>query len=265
MINKDIQKITEAIQSMHQVIGIGQTSDPTISLQSNKTDIDLFILCNEVPVESERKKAYHYLESEIETLTMTCIDGGYWGVADLLIIQGVEIYAMYFNYTEMEEYLSKTLSGCFLDRDGDFYPTGRIESIRKMYLLYEAKPSFSKLKTMIENVDIQIFHTLFEHHIRQVIDVEDLERVRSRKDIFFYHIVLDNALDHYFQSLYALNQCFFPSRKRNMEHIQSFHIKPYDIQNKLNQLIKSSVQESKLDESIDLLIQIYEETEKLTQ
>jgi hypothetical protein len=38
--------------------------------------------------------------------------------------------------------------------------------------------------------------------------------------------VIETALDHYLQALYAANKIYFPSRKRTKQYIDSFIIKP---------------------------------------
>ncbi len=56
-------------------------------------------------------------------------------------------------------------------------------------------------------------------HVETVIT-----RVVLRKEVLFYHQVLENSLDHLLQALYALNHMYFPRRKRIEEYINEIWI-----------------------------------------
>ncbi len=90
-------------------------------------------------------------------------------------------------------------------------------------------------------------------------DNEDLERAVQRKDLFFYHFALDLALDHFLQVLFALNNTFFPSRKRSMEYIQGFEIKPMDCENRLTQVILKGATSDTLGESYQIWSDLVQE------
>lgn len=52
------------------------------------------------------------------------------------------------------------------------------------------------------------------------MNVDNLSRLVLRKEVLFYHQVLEKSLDHLLQALYALNCTYFPSWKRKEEYIQ---------------------------------------------
>lgn len=71
-----------------------------------------------------------------------------------------------------------------------------------------------------------------------VTSEEDFRRAVDRQDVFFYHFVLDLALDHFLQALFALNRTYFPSRKRSLEHIAEFRVKPIPCEDMLLRAIE---------------------------
>ncbi len=75
-------------------------------------------------------------------------------------------------------------------------------------------------------------------HLGRTIDEEDFGRAVLRKDVLFYHQVLENAIDHYLQALYAVNETFFPSRKRTNKYIDSFKLKPENCYERLLNVVR---------------------------
>lgn len=79
---------------------------------------------------------------------------------------------------------------------------------------------------------------MLDFHMKRVKDEEDFGRALSRKDVLFYHQVLEAAIDHYLQALYAVNSTFFPSRKRTNQYIDSFKLKPENCYERLLEVIR---------------------------
>ena len=75
-------------------------------------------------------------------------------------------------------------------------------------------------------------------HIGKTNDEEDFGRALLRKDVLFYHQVMEASIDHYLQALYAINKVYFPSRKRTKQYIDSFGIKPENCYERLLNVIK---------------------------
>lgn len=83
----------------------------------------------------------------------------------------------------------------------------------------------------------------FENEISQVLDEEDLGRANLHHEVLFFHQVLENALDHLLQALYAVNYCYFPSRKRTMTAIDTFKLKLDSCNNRLRKMVLNGATE----------------------
>lgn len=92
-----------------------------------------------------------------------------------------------------------------------------------------------------------------------MLDEEDLGRVVLRKEVLFYHQVLEEALDHSLQALYAINHCYFPSRKRTQIALENFKIKPEDCYNRLTKIVEQSVKSETMEASVNQLRSLIEE------
>lgn len=75
----------------------------------------------------------------------------------------------------------------------------------------------------------------------------------------FYHQVSENALDHFLQALFAVNDTYFPSRKRSEQYIKAFKNKPNDCYERICNIIKNSVSSQTIEESINELRSITKE------
>jgi hypothetical protein len=140
---------------------------------------------------------------------MNVCNGGIWGYGDILIIEGIDVMFMYFTMEEMDQYLEEVLQGKHLDREGGFYPTGRLSSVESIYILYENNSAWTSMIEKVKKPPVDLFQKLFNYHIQRVIDDEDLGRVLLRKEVMFYHSVLENSFDHLLQALFALNLHIF--------------------------------------------------------
>ena len=92
---------------------------------------------------------------------------------------------------------------------------------------------------------------LYNHHIIEINDNEDFETAVQRGDLLFYHATLERALDHYFQALFALNKCFFPSRKRTLHFIEDFKYKPSNCKARLLEVIELGAKAETLPKSYE--------------
>lgn len=253
------EELVSKLSSGDKIMGIGQTGSLDVKLIPGKSDIDLFVLCTEVPTEEERKKYYDMVESTDFKLQMAVCNGGQWGYGDILTADGIDVMPMYFTIKEMQEYLKEVLECKHLDKDGRFYPVGRLASISSINILYERDNVWTSLKDMVNDKPVSFFKTWFESEIGQVLDEEDLGRCELRREVLFFHQVLENALDHLLQALYAVNYCYFPSRKRTMSAIDSFRDKPDDCYEKLIKIILNGAKEDTIVKAIEDLRKITEE------
>jgi hypothetical protein len=243
-------KIVQKLAQRNTVMGIGQTGSIDAVLVPGKSDIDLFVLCSEIPSGNERETWYSELEKADCTVQMEVCRGGVWGTGDVLVVDGIDVMPMYFTVQEMQDYLEEILACKHLEKDGDFYPVGRLSSISGITVLYEKENTWTKLKEMVNQKPDLFFRQWFLSEINQVIDEEDLGRSELRKEVLFYHQVLENALDHLLQALFAMNHCYFPSRKRTVSAIDSFRYKPENCCTRLHDMITWGASEDTIALSI---------------
>ena len=241
------------LASFDNVKGIGQTGNINQELIPGESDIDLFVLCSEIPTTNERKLMYATLNSKDFNLSMEVCTGGHWGYGDILEIDRIDLMPMYFTVQEMQEYLVSVLKCKQLNKDGSFYPVGRLASIASINILYEEDDTWTALKEMVNAKPYSFFHDWYQNEIEQVLDDEDLGRAESRKDVLFFHQVLENALDHLLQAIYAINDCYFPSRKRVKFALDTFKQKPENCYERLKEMILFGASEDKMHQAIEQL------------
>jgi hypothetical protein len=242
--------LVREISKCEPVKGIAQTGDINATLVPGQSDIDLFVLCTNIPSLEERKRMYSMFSDQYTKCTLNVCSGGMWGYGDILLIGEIEIMPMYFTIEEMESFLKETLQGKYLGAIGEFYPTGRLSSVETINILYEESSAWSDLKEMVKRKPSELFEKLYQHHITRVLNDEDLGRVILRKEVLFYHQVLERSLDHLLQALFALNHTYFPSRKRMEEYIHRFENKPIDCYERLIKIIKMAASGETMVESV---------------
>ena len=243
-------KLVNELSQCETIKAIGQTGDINARLIPGNSDIDMFVLCSIIPTEEDRKQIYLKHSMEYSECQMNVCNGGIWGYGDILIVDGIDVMFMYFTINEMSDYLEEVLQGRHLDKVGGFYPTGRLSSIENIYILYERDEVLTSMKNRVKEYSVDLFKKLYDYHIDRVLDEEDLGRVILRKEVIFYHQVLENSLDHLLQALYALNVTYFPSRKRVEQYIEKFNNKPVDCYKRLHNIISNSVSSDNLEESV---------------
>lgn len=247
------EELVYKLAACDKIEGIGQTGSLDMKLIPGKSDIDLFVLCTEVPSQKERQMYYTMLESADFTLQMEVCSGGLWGNGDILITDGIDIMPMYFTINEMQEYLKEVLDCKHLDKAGRFYPVGRLASVSSINILYEKNDTWTILKNMVNSKPYTFFKAWFEKEISQVLDEEDLGRTELRKEVLFFHQVLEEALDHLLQALFAINYCYFPSRKRTMSAIDGFQCKPQNCYSRLLTMVINGGTDDTINKAIDEL------------
>ena len=97
--------LVSEISKCEAVKGIAQTGDINAKLVPEQSDIDLFVLCTNIPVQEERKRIYSMFSDQYSECTLNVCSDGMWGYGDILLIGGIEIMPMYFTIDEMESYL----------------------------------------------------------------------------------------------------------------------------------------------------------------
>lgn len=243
--------LVSAVSELENVRSIGQTGDLNEIPKPGESDIDLFVLCDEIPDPDARRAAYGLREELFTECRIQVCEGGPWGTGDVLIVDDVEVMFMYFTMREMRRYIDEVLDGKRLSNEGDFYPTGRVATVRNINVLYDERGDFQTLQDLTRTYPSALAKELFAYHAQRAIDEEDFGRALRRRDVLFYHQVLENALDHYLQALYALNRVYFPSRKRAEQHIGSFTLKPADCYGRLAQAVRKGADARTIGQSVE--------------
>ena len=110
--------------------------------------------------------------------------------------------------------------------------------LQAMESLYDPDGLFQDVSAVIKEYPAELMAAQLAYHLPRMHDEEDFRRAVDRQDVFFYHFVLDLALDHFLQALFALNRTYFPSRKRSLEQIAEFRVKPIHCEDMLLRAIE---------------------------
>lgn len=236
-----------------KICAVAQTGDPNAPLIPGSSDIDMFVLCSEIPTAEERRGAYEKFSGEYTEMLMNVCSGGIWGYGDILLIGGIDVMFMYFTIEEMEAYLDEVLHGKHLDREGRFYPVGRLSSVEDIGVLFEREGEWTRLKNKVAARPQELFVQLYRKHIALALDAEDLSRALLRKEVLFFHQVLEEALDHLLIVLFSLNFTYFPSRKRTEGYINGFACKPEDCYDRLLHIVKLASESDTIPQAVEEL------------
>ena len=115
------------------------------------------------------------------------------------------------------------------------------------------------MKEKLSVYPLPLSKKLYNHHAGKINDTEDFNSAVTRGDVLFYHATLEAAIDHFLQALFALNQCFFPSRKRSIQYIDIFIHKPINCSEQLLKTIELGAKLETLIESYGIWSQLCEE------
>ena len=247
------RKLVEEIATCKDVLGIGQTGDINAPLIAGKSDIDLFIICKNVPDADRRLSLYKQLDGLYDKLEMEVCSGGLWGYGDIFYCNGIDIMPMFFPVAEMQEYLDEILAGKHLEKEGSFYPIGRLASVETLNVLWERDLAWTTLINKVKTYPQELFDKWYSSEVEKMIDEEDLGRAKLRHEVLFYHQVVEEFLDHFLQALYAKNKRYFPSRKRTEAAIASFDLKPENCYERLMKIVQLGSREDTIEESVDEL------------
>lgn len=75
---------------------------------------------------------------------------------------------------------------------------------------------------------------------------------------------MDIAIDHFLQALFAINRTYFPSRKRILDFIEIFNIKPERCNEKLLEVIKLGSFSEGINQSFTIWSNMVNELKKLS-
>ena len=222
-----IDTLINHISSMKEVQSIGISGSKSPLPKAGEGDIDIFIYCNEVPSIKKRQELIQPLRDRLNGVELNVFEGGHWGVGDFAYVNGVETWLMYFTIDDTLNHIEAIRNGELPHKlDNYYYPIGRCAMLSSIHILYDRENFLGLLKDKLSCYPEDLAKKLLHYHLEKLEDVEDLERAVARKDVLFYHFALDLAMDHYLQALFALNKIYFPSRKRSLQYIAKFAIKP---------------------------------------
>lgn len=261
-LTQKIDTLINKISQIPEVRSIGISGGEKPFPNPGEGDIDVFIYCDTIPLEQLRNCILK--ATDIEDPKLNEFKGGHWGIGDFSRVEGVETWLMYFTKEETLSDLGSTLAGESPDKlDNYFYPIGRCEMLRNMWIRYDDGGFLGDLQKQLSVYPEGLADKLTEYHISELDDVEDLERAVKRKDVLFYHFALDIGIDHFLQALFAMNKTFFPSRKRSLQYIKEFTIKPLRCKNLLLKIVQLGSCADTLEESYRLWRNVTEELKSL--
>lgn len=262
---KIIDRIISHLIALEEITAAGLTGKLHQDLKPGESDIDIFVFCKEIPPDDQRRQVYEKLvtASLIQDLHMSVSQGGAWGIGDCFWANGVETWLMFFGEKEMEDYLDAVLSGNYLDSEQGFYPTGRCATIQNMVILQDRCGFIDSLKQKVQVYPESLRNKLAVHHLDLSIDEEDFGRAVLRGDVLFYHQVLETALDHFLQALFAVNRKYFPGRKRMVQYIDGFEIAPHQCAARLLQVVELGSKNDGIAESSRICHELVSELTEL--
>ena len=261
--NEFKQKLVEVLTECDDILGIGQTGDLHAPLIAGNSDIDMFVICKNIPNRESRSLLYISLEGFYERLEMEVCSGGVWGYGDIFYVNGIDVMPMYFSVTEMQEYIDEIMAGNHLEKEGRFYPIGRLASIETINVLWEKENAWTNIIQHVKTYPKALFEQWYASEVWRIIDEEDLGRAKLRHEVLFYHQVVEEFLDHFLQALYAKNRRYFPSRKRTENAIAGFEKKPDQCYARLLKVVRLGCNESTIDESLDELRRLGRELKEI--
>lgn len=235
---KVIDTLIGSISELSEVHAIGISGSLTIP-RAGEGDIDIFIYCDRIPDPERRQAKLNQLGNQIQESKINVFEGGHWGTGDFVLVNGIETWLMYFTISETLTDVESILNGKYPDKqDNYYYPTGRCAMLKTINVLYDKSNFLGDLKIMLSSYPDELRKILVHYHMDNLDNTEDLQRGVTRKDVLFYHFALDTAIDHFLQALFAINRTFFPSRKRTLEYIETFNIKPERCHERLLEVIR---------------------------
>lgn len=262
-LNESYSLLIEAVSRINTVMSIGKSGGKELP-ESNESDIDIFIYCSSTPSLESRQEVIDGLGDIATDSKLSYTEGRFWGTCDYVTVQDTEICLMYFTIDNAKAEIESILNGERLDKeDNYFYPTGRCATMLSMYALYDKNGFIADMKEKLTRYPLELAQKLISRHIGQINDAEDFGRAVTRLDVLFYHSTLEIALDHFLQVLFAMNKRFLPSRKRSLQFIHNFCVKPVDCDKKLLQVIELGAKAETIAQSYSAWESLCVELEKL--
>ncbi len=237
MIKKAIDDLVDNIARAEPVKAIGLTSNP-IPQKSSEGDIDLFVYCSEIPPVETRELLYPLYLKENGSLKTRVMVSKYWGDVDFLLLNRIDTWIMYFTESEVTQDCTSIIEGKQYKRENGYYPTGRLAMFKNIQILHEKDGFLTNIKNNLDVYPPKLKAAILKRSLALLDDDEDLLRAVNRRDVLFFHISIDDAIDNLLQLVYGMNEVLFPSRKRVQEITQNFHFIPQSFYEQLCEIIK---------------------------
>jgi len=262
-IQTEFDLLLQTIQQIPSLRAIGKTGGAALPTDGY-SDIDLFLFCEQIPALEVRAVKYSLFPREVKVAEFGANEHPHWGLVDSVLIGEQEVYLMYFTQSTFSASIEAILSGERTEREENyFYPTGRLASIQGMHAFYDPEGYLAEIRTRILVYPDALRNAILSRCLPKIDDEEDFVRAIRRKDVLFYHATLELALDRFLQALFALNRTYFPSRKRSLEFIRGFAIKPEDCEAKLERAVALGASAETLEESYQTWQDLSRELENL--
>lgn len=235
---KAYDRLLQALSALGAIRAIGKTGGAEVC-EDGTSDIDVMVFCTDVPPVDERERTVLSVGSAVTRTNMNVGDDPYWGTVDFVFLHGTEICLMYHTLRNINAYTGDILRGERMEREnGFFYPTGRIASLLSLHIYSDKDGTLAAMRRELGVMPESLARKMAKHHMDALRSTEDFRRAVERSDAFFYHMALENALDHFLQALFAMNRTWFPSRKRTQQFLSCFAVGPKDCVNRLLHMIE---------------------------
>ena len=251
--------LIDAVSKLDGVLAVGKSGGAALPTRG-ESDIDLYIICTQVPSTTERRQAVETLGNVVTSADYHEHSTRFWGVIDFLDVADTEICLMYYTAEYMNDEIESILNGSRPEKEaGHFYPTGRCATLLSLYPLFDPSGYIASVQEQLSVYPQVLADKLFTYHIQKADVLESFKSALVRQDVLYYHERVEKVIDHFLQALFALNKRYFPSRKRMAQHIETFALKPENCVERLLQIIELGAKSETLSQSSDVWDALYKE------
>ena len=100
------------------------------------------------------------------------------GKSDIFYMNGIDVMPMYFFVTDMEKYIDEILAGKHLEKEGSFYPIGRLASIETVNVLWEKNRAWTNIVNKVRTYPQDLFDKWYSSEVWKMID-DSIEELRK--------------------------------------------------------------------------------------
>lgn len=255
-IRKILDELISKISDIEEVSAIGISGKIKPYPQPGKGDFDIFIYCDKIPNIRIREKKLSVCNG-IDDVRINIGASAIWGHGDYCAINKIDTFLMYFKKDDVLDNVKEILEGKYLWKiNNDYFPIGRISMLSTINIFYDQDNFLNDLRESLLCYPEVLKEKMISYYLQKMLNTEDFGRAVNSKDVFFYHCTLDNSIEHFLMALFALNEVYFPSRKRSQQHIEDFNIKPISCSDRLLSIIRDGSNPKGIEGS-------YEEFKKL--